>query len=142
MCLVLFLLFPFNVKSQIQQKPEVTYDTAIRTGPEKPAPLPAPAKPEIKKAGNALCSCVIYLEKAYGFNPGVIGLASNWPINAKFGDIGEVIVFSYPAHVSYIIGFTEKGWIVDESNWVSCTHTDDRIVPYNDPSIKGYWIPN
>jgi hypothetical protein len=82
---------------------------------------------------------VLFLEAKFPQIKG-IGWGSNWPINAKFGAVGDVVVFKY-AHVAYIVGLAPNGWILDEANFVTCKHTTGRILPFDDSTIKGFWTP-
>ena len=83
------------------------------------------------------CLCVAYAR--------AIGMDLPYPINADelepngMPDIGNGILFRYGDvyHLAVIIGFTDEGWLVTESNKESCT-ISERVVKWDDKFILGF----
>lgn len=98
-------------------------------------------KSQIQTLGFNPASCVSFVKYKTGFNQS-IGVARNWPLNAKFGSVGGVIVLneSKAGHVALITGISEFGYVVTEANYISGKVTSGRIIPYDDLSIIGFWV--
>lgn len=88
------------------------------------------------------CSCVTYQKAYYGLTQS-IGFARNWPLNAKIGAVGGLIVLNIGkyGHVARIVAIGLNGYVVDEANYVRCSHTTGRVISFDDVTIKGFWNP-
>lgn len=153
--IILTLLLPVRIEKAQAETNDIQYQKSWEiTAPENVATADrefvdtswaaiqaelAKPKPKVAARSDGYCSCVTYLEKQFPQISG-IGWGNNWPVNAQTGVVRAVVVFKYP-HVGKIIGVAATGWILDEANYVHCKHTNDRILPFDDPSIKGFWIP-
>jgi hypothetical protein len=88
------------------------------------------------------CRCSQYLRERRGI--AIRGNADTIRPNITPGDAGisDVIIFSYKNgdHVAEIIGYTEKGWLVHESNYSPCKITE-RDISMRDPAIRGFYRP-
>ena len=88
---------------------------------------------------NILCSCIL---TARWLGSSVKGNAIDLIPNST-PVIGGLIVFKKgkrinDGHVAVIKGFREDGFIVVEGNYKPCTLTT-RVVPFNWPTIVGFW---
>lgn len=147
--LILSLLLPVHVNAQKEIK--IEYQTIKKEALYRPsdevvenlfaAYKITQAKLQVKKTYYGYCSCVTYLKAFYGITYS-IGAAHNWPVNAKIGAVGGVIVFSGKiGHVARIVAISVNGYVVDEANYISCSHTTGRVVAFNDRTILGFWNP-
>ena len=87
------------------------------------------------------CSCVSFIKSITGYTEPV-GLAKNWPVNFRLPAIGEVVVTRenpYTGHVAMIIDIQGNDLILEEANYVHCTHTKGRKLPIDSSLIIGYW---
>lgn len=121
-------------------------------GPPVRLPFIGPIKPKAKYAGpnkpatvktnlaGGFCSCVSFSRAVTGFNQ-TVGFARNWPRNSIDPVVGGVLIenISKAGHVSVITGFTDAGIVVKEANYRRCSLTSGRIIPYNSPTIIGFW---
>lgn len=84
------------------------------------------------------CSCVQFV-KAMGVK--VKGDASAIAPNGP-PTIGGLVLFDYNGvgHVALIESFTSTGIHVKEANFEKCRVTE-RDVSFDDPHVRGYWIP-
>ena len=94
-------------------------------------------------ANTVFCSCVRYVRSKIPEFP------SNDAKNIKPNSVpvaGGVIILKYwnkelgqeLYHVAYIESFTEKGFLVSETNFKKCQRTD-REVLFTDKAIVGFW---
>lgn len=94
--------------------------------------------PEEEKA-RPECNCIL---GAQHFSPFKIPFkdASKFVGNST-PVIGGVIILEYNVwHVAVVTGFAEKGFSIVEWNYRKCEETR-RIVGYNDPHIRGFYVP-
>lgn len=101
------------------------------------------AAPKTLKRVTNFCSCVTFAESQTGF-AGPVGAAKNWPINSIWPVVGGVVVTyeSSLGHVAVIKAVIGNMLILDEANYVRCTHTTTRELPIDSPLIKGFWVSN
>lgn len=86
------------------------------------------------------CSCVTYAKSKTTFKT-PIGIARRWPVNAKIGSVGGVIITneSWAGHVAVIVAINDLGYVLDEANYSRCRKTYGRVMPFNDTRIIGFW---
>jgi len=87
---------------------------------------------------NTLCNCMQYLRnRGIDFNKG----AKEIPVNSR-PFIGSVAKFFYTKSWSYhgalVVGFTEKGFLVDDTNYKSCKKTLGREILWSNKSLLGF----
>lgn len=109
--------------------------------------LPVPdEQPFPVKQVSIYCSCVVTARKYSEYVIPPINTAADLEPNTN-PHIGALILMDYIAedgsklpHIAIIQGYTEDGFILgDEGNYKACEHTRGRIVPFNDPRIRGFW---
>lgn len=111
-------------------------------GPFKSDYTPPPKPKKIVKQTNNYCSCVLTAKAWTGYSRS-IGVARNWERNSDVPVIGGVLIenLTNAGHVSMIIGLTNEGIVVKEGNYKRCSLTEGRVVPYDSPTIIGFWSP-
>jgi surface antigen len=61
------------------------------------------------------------------------------------GSVGSVVITAENknnGHVAYVIGKTNQGWVLAESNYgLNQKVSYNRVIPFNSPSIIGFIKP-
>lgn len=146
------MIFPYQVKSIKLDEETIEYETYKGEIIFNTSGIPAEKawedfiarpKPKVTQAYHgSYCSCVTYLKAYFGLSQS-IGYARNWPLNAKVGAPGGVIVLNIGryGHVARIVAISLNGYVLDEANYEKCAHTSGRVINFDDATIKGFWNP-
>ena len=143
-----------GVKETIAQLPLLNPDGSNKT-PNLPLTkvYPQGSYPSGKK-GSLANQCGYFVRSVVqkmGFDYPRVGdtLASKAAVVKKYGTnggVGKVLITNESkknGHVAYIIGRTDKGWRLAESNYkLDGKINYGRIIPFNSPSIVGYLQPD
>lgn len=95
------------------------------------------AKKAVKKYDFVACNCYALLKQKIPNLPMMNQIVPNSPPT-----VGGAVVMNYYGipHVAYIVGLTEDGVVVEESNYHHCKY-DTRTVSWTDKALLGFWTP-